>query len=207
MSLDTMHDLMIAELKDLYSAETQIVKALPKIAGGATTASLRTAFLNHLEETKEHIARLDTIFGILDVSPRGKKCKGMEGLLEEGGEMLEEDGHDIVRDAGIIASAQRVEHYEMAAYRSTLAFATLMGHTEIAELLEMTLTEEKAADALLSQIAEEDVNSAAPAMDEEDSGEDDADDDAPTRAKKPATRASASAASKGAAAKSGPRRR
>ena len=204
MSLDTMHDLMIAELKDLYSAETQIVKALPKIAGGATTASLRTAFLNHLEETKEHIARLDTIFGILDVSPRGKKCKGMEGLLEEGGEMLEEDGHDIVRDAGIIASAQRVEHYEMAAYRSTLAFATLMGHTEIAELLEMTLTEEKAADALLSHIAEEDVNSAAPAMDEEESGED---DDVPTRAKKRATRASASAASIGAAAKAGPRRR
>ena len=172
MSLDTMHDLMIAELKDLYSAETQIVKALPKMAEGATTASLRKAFEDHLEQTHEHVTRLETIFAILDVSPRGKKCKGMEGLLEEGGEMLEEDGDDTVRDAGIIASAQRVEHYEMAAYGSTLAFANLMGHSEIAELLEMTLNEEKAADKLLSSIAEGEVNSAAPGMDDEESDED-----------------------------------
>ena len=171
MSLDTMHDLMIAELKDLYSAETQIVKALPKMAQGASTESLRRAFEDHLEQTHEHVARLETIFSILDVTPRGKKCKGMEGLLEEGGEMLDEDGDDTVRDAGIIASAQRVEHYEMAAYGSTLAFANLMGHTEIAELLEMTLNEEKAADALLTSIAENDVNSVAPGMDDEESAE------------------------------------
>ena len=207
MSLDTMHDLMIAELRDLYSAETQIVKALPKMAEGAVTASLRTAFENHLEETKEHIARLDTIFGLLDVSPRGKKCKGMEGLLEEGGEMLEEDGNDIVRDAGIIASAQRVEHYEMAAYGSTLAFATLMGHTEIAELLEMTLNEEKAADAMLSHIAEEEVNSAAPGMDESDSDEDDAEDDDATPTKKPAARPAVTTSAKSASPKTAPRRR
>jgi ferritin-like metal-binding protein YciE len=180
MSLDTMHDLMIAELKDLYSAETQIVKALPKMAEGATTASLRKAFEDHLEQTHEHVARLEKIFGILEVSPRGKKCKGMEGLLEEGGEMLEEEGDDTVRDAGIIASAQRVEHYEMAAYGSTLAFANLMGHSEIAELLEMTLNEEKEADKLLSSIAEDEVNSAAPGMEDEE-GESD-EDEAPKRA-------------------------
>ena len=208
MSLDTMHDLMIAELKDLYSAETQIVKALPKMAEGAVTPSLRTAFENHLEETKEHIARLDKIFGMLDVSPRGKKCKGMEGLLEEGGEMLEEDGNDIVRDAGIIASAQRVEHYEMAAYGSTLAFATLMGHTEIAELLEMTLNEEKAADAMLSHIADEEVNSAAPGMDEEEFDDDDAaDDDSAAPPTKPAMQPVATTASKRASSKAAPRRR
>jgi len=167
MALATMHDLLIAELKDIYSAETQLVKALPKMAKGATTASLRKAFEDHLEQTQEQVGRLDQIFEILGVSPRGKKCKGMEGLLEEGVEMLEEEGDDTVRDAGIIASAQRVEHYEIAAYGSSLAFATLMGHTAIAELLETTLNEEKAADKLLSTIAEEQVNVSAPGMEAE----------------------------------------
>jgi len=171
MALATMHDLMIAELKDIYSAETQLVKALPKMAKGATTPSLRKAFEDHLEQTQEHVARLEQIFELLGESPRGKKCKGMEGLLEEGGEMLEEEGDDTVRDAGIIASAQRVEHYEIAAYGSSLAFATLMGHTEIAELLETTLNEEKAADKLLSTIAEDEVNIAAPGMEAEEAGD------------------------------------
>lgn len=164
MALATMQDLMIAELKDLYSAETQLVKALPKMAKGATTPSLRTAFEEHLVQTQEQVARLDQIFEILGTSPRGVKCKGMEGLLEEASEMLDEDGDDNVRDAGIIASAQRVEHYEIAAYGSTLAFATLLGQSEIAELLETTLNEEKTADELLSSIAEEEVNVAAPGM-------------------------------------------
>ena len=172
MALATMHDLMIAELKDIYSAETQLVKALPKMARGSVTPTLRRAFEDHLDQTNEHVARLDKIFTILGVSPRGTKCKGMEGLLEEGGEMLEEEGDETVRDAGIIAAAQRVEHYEIAAYGSTLAFATLMGHTDIAELLEMTLNEEKEADELLSAIADSDVNSQAPAMDDEDGDED-----------------------------------
>ncbi len=174
MALATMHDLMLAELKDLYSAETQLVKALPKMAKGATTASLRTAFEEHLDQTHEHVARLEQIFERLGQSPRGKKCKGMEGLLEEGAEMLGEEGDETVRDAGIIASAQRVEHYEIAAYGSTLAFATLMGHTEIAELLEMTLNEEKTADELLSSIALDEVNLAAPGMEAESSDSDDA---------------------------------
>jgi ferritin-like metal-binding protein YciE len=173
MALATMHDLMIAELKDLYSAETQLVKALPRMAQGAATPSLRKAFENHLEQTHDHVARLEQIFDILGRSPRGTKCKGMEGLLEEGAEMLDEDGDDTVRDAGIIAAAQRVEHYEIAAYGSTLAFATLMGHTDVAELLELTLKEEKAADELLSTIAENDVNSAAPGMPDEAEDEDD----------------------------------
>ena len=103
MALATMHDLMLAELKDLHSAETQLVKALPKMVKGATTASLRTAFEEHLEQTHEHVARLEQIFERLGTSPRGKKCKGMEGLLEEGAEMLEEEGDENVRDAGIIA--------------------------------------------------------------------------------------------------------
>jgi len=194
MSLDTMHDLMIAELKDLYSAETQLVKALPKMAEGATTPRLRTAFEDHLEETKEHVVRLESIFEMLNASPRGKKCKGMEGLLEEGSEMLEEEGNDTVRDAGIIASAQRVEHYEIAAYGSTLAFATLMGHSEIAELLEMTLTEEKSADQLLSSIAEQDVNSSAPGMEAGDSTEAEDENDDTTTVKKPASKRAGSAA-------------
>jgi ferritin-like metal-binding protein YciE len=164
MALATMHDLMIAELKDLYSAETQLVKALPKMVKGAHTTSLAKAFEDHLEQTHEHVARLEQIFEIVGKSPRGTKCKGMEGLLAEAAEMLDEEGNDAVRDAGIIAAAQRVEHYEMAAYGSTLAFATLMGHADVADLLEMTLNEEKAADALLTSIAEGDVNPAAPGM-------------------------------------------
>jgi ferritin-like metal-binding protein YciE len=175
MALATMHDLMIAELKDLYSAETQLVKALPKMVKGAHTPSLRKAFEDHLEQTHEHVARLEQIFEIVGGSPRGKKCKGMEGLLEEGAEMVAEDGDDTVRDAGIIAAAQRVEHYEMAAYGSTLAFATLMGHTDVADLLEMTLNEEKAADALLTSIAEGDVNPAAPGMDAQSDDDDEED--------------------------------
>lgn len=195
MALSTMHDLMINELQDLYSAETQLVKALPKMAKGATTPSLRKAIEDHLEQTQEHVSRLEQIFEILGASSRGKKCKGMEGLLIEGTEMLEEDGDEVVKDAGLIAAAQRVEHYEMAAYGSTLAFANLMGHAEIAELLEMTLNEEKQADALLSSIAEEDVNPSAPGMDEEESEDEEAE---PTKAapRRPAAKKSGGAKGK-----------
>jgi len=173
MALDTMQDLLIEELKDLYSAETQLVKALPKMAKGATAPSLRKAFEDHLVQTQEQVSRLEEIFETLGKSPKGKKCKGMEGLLEEATGMLEEEGDENVKDAGIIASAQRVEHYEIAAYGSSLAFATQLGHTEIAELLEITLNEEKEADQLLSTIAEEEVNIAAPGMVADAMGEDD----------------------------------
>ena len=167
MALATLHDLMIAELEDIYSAETQLVKALPSMVKGSTTVSLSRAFEAHLEQTKEHVKRLREIFSILGVEPNGTVCKGMKGLLAEAEEMLGEEGDDAVRDAGIIASAQRVEHYEIAAYGSTLAFATLMGHDEISHLLAMTLGEEKSADQLLTEIAEAEVNSAAPAMNED----------------------------------------
>ena len=191
MALATMHDLMIAELKDLYSAETQLVKALPKMAKGVAAPSLRKAFEDHLAQTQEQVSRLEQIFEMLGTSPRGKKCKGMEGLLEEGTEMLEEEGDPAVKDAGIIAAAQRVEHYEIAAYGSTLAFATLMGHSEIAELLETTLNEEKAADELLSTIAEEEVNVSAPGMEAESTDDADADEEMDTEAAKPVARPAA----------------
>lgn len=178
MALDTLHDLMIDELKDLYSAESQLLKALPKMVEGATTPSLKKAIGDHLEQTKNQVKRLDQIFETLGVSPRGKKCKAMEGLCEEGAEMVEEEGEDVVRDAGIIASAQRVEHYEIAAYGSTIAFARLLGHDEIVTLLEATLEEEKAADSMLTKLAESEINVAANAMSDEDASEDDEEEDA-----------------------------
>ena len=179
MSLDTLHDLMIGELKDLYSAETQLVKALPKMAKAAGSDTLRTAITGHLEETKGQVARLEQVFGMLDTSPRGKTCKAMQGLVEEGSEMAGEEGEDAVRDAGIIAAAQRVEHYEIAAYGSTIAFAKQMGHTEIVELLQATLDEEKACDEKLSALAESEINPMANelGMDgDEDDEESDSDD-------------------------------
>lgn len=167
MSLNTMHDLLIEELKDLYSAETQIVEALPKMAKGARTGALARAFEGHLEQTQGHVARLEQIFEELGASPGGKKCKGMEGLLAEGAETLEEEGEDLVRDAAIIAAAQRVEHYEIAAYSSALGFARLMQHDDIATLLEETLAEEQAADELLASIGEERVHPNVPLMNDE----------------------------------------
>jgi ferritin-like metal-binding protein YciE len=169
MALNTLHDLMTAELKDLYSAETQLVKALPKMAKGASTPALRSAFEAHLSETKTHVSRLEQIFEMIDARPRGKKCKGMEGLLEEGGEMLEEEGEDSVRDAGLIASARRVEHYEIAAYGSTIAIAEQMKHSDVVAILRQTLDEEMRCDETLSSLAVDEVNPAAPGMDDDES--------------------------------------
>ncbi|MBC7841608.1 MAG: ferritin-like domain-containing protein [Gemmatimonadaceae bacterium] len=185
MALNTLHDLMIAELKDLYSAEKQLVSALPKMAKAAGNENLKQAITLHLEQTKGQVARLEEIFGMLDTSPRGKKCKAMEGLCEEGAEMLEEEGEDQVRDAGIIAAAQRVEHYEIAAYGSTIAFARQMGHDEIVTLLEQSLEEEKATDVLLSELAVNEVNVAANELsgdDEDMADEEDESEDAPAAA-------------------------
>ncbi len=161
MSLESMQDLMIEELRDLYNAEQQLTKALPKMAEKATTPSLQQAFHSHLRETEGHVARLEQIFRQLDEKPTGKKCKGMEGLIDEGDDMLSEKGVEAVRDAGIIAAAQRVEHYEIAAYGCAVNFAQLLGHNDIVTLLEQTLSEEKAADEKLTQIAEQEVNSQA----------------------------------------------
>ncbi|MGQ0703652.1 MAG: YciE/YciF ferroxidase family protein [Gemmatimonadales bacterium] len=161
MSLESLQDLLVEELRDLYNAEQQLVKALPRIAEQATTPSLRQAFQDHLRETEGHVTRLEQIFSGLGEKPSGKKCKGMEGLLDEGEDMLSEQGLDPVRDAGIIAAAQRVEHYEIAAYGCAAAFAQLLGRPDIVTLLQQTLDEEKAADRKLNAIAEGEVNSEA----------------------------------------------
>jgi ferritin-like metal-binding protein YciE len=166
MALATIDDLVKAELKDLYSAETQLIKALPKMVNGATAENLKAAFSAHLEETREHVARLEEIFAIIGGSPKGKKCKGMEGLLAEGAEMLEEEGEESVIDAGLISAARRVEHYEIAAYSSTIALAQLASHDGIVELLQQTLDDELRTDDLLATMADDEINSAAASMSE-----------------------------------------
>jgi ferritin-like metal-binding protein YciE len=161
MALKTLQDLFVDELKDVYSAEKQILKALPRLAKAAASPDLRRAFETHRQQTEGQVARLDNIFEQLGESPRGKKCKGMEGLLAEGTEMMEEEGEQAVIDAGLIAAAQRVEHYEIAAYGCLQSYATLLGHAKAATLLEETLQEEEAADQLLSELADGGVNEAA----------------------------------------------
>jgi ferritin-like metal-binding protein YciE len=176
MSLDTLQDLLVQQLKDLYSAEHQITKALPKMAKAASNETLAQAFRTHLAETEDQIGRLEQVFETLEVSPRGKKCVGMVGLLEEGAETMSEDGEDLVIDAGLIADAQRVEHYEIAAYGTAKALATLLGHHRIVKLLDQTLKEEMATDQTLTRIAEREVNPQAAQTDAEagamDSGAD-----------------------------------
>ena len=158
MELETLQDLYITELKDLYSAEKQIIKALPKLVKAATNKQLAAGFQEHLEQTKEHAARLEKILESHDETTRGPKCKGMEGVLEEGDEMIEEDADDDVRDAGLIAAAQRVEHYEMAGYGCARTYAELLGDKEGAKLLKTTLDEEAATDKKLSKLAKSVIN-------------------------------------------------
>jgi ferritin-like metal-binding protein YciE len=153
MKLETMNELFLDELQDLYSAETQITKALPKLAKAATHDTLKKAFETHLEETNSQVERLNQIFKLLKASPKGKTCEGMKGLLKEGDERIAEGGESDVLDAGLIAAAQRVEHYEIAAYGTARTYAELLEQPEIVKLLEETLEEEKAADSKLSKVA------------------------------------------------------
>ena len=153
MKLETMRELLIDELQDLYSAETQITKALPKLVKASSAPTLQQAFEHHLEETKNHVKRLEQIFDHLNESPKGKTCEGMKGLLKEGDERVGEGGEAEVLDAGLISAAQRVEHYEIAAYGSARTYAELLGEREAVRLLSETLEEEKAADTKLSQVA------------------------------------------------------
>lgn len=153
MSVETIDDLLLEELKDLYSAEKQITKALPKMAKAASSEDLRQAFESHLEETNGHVTRLEKIFEMLDKSSRGKTCEGMKGLLSEGSELIQEINKGDVLDAGLIAAAQRVEHYEMAGYGSVRSLAELLGNSQIVDLLQETLDEEKAADQKLTRIS------------------------------------------------------
>ncbi len=158
MKLKSLEDLLVKELRDLYSAEKQLIRALPKMAKGAHSEALRDAINEHLEVTKNQAERLEKVFEMLDVSSRGPKCAAMEGLVEEGSEMLEEDGDEAVIDAGIIASAQRVEHYEIAGYGVARTFARLLGHNKVADLLQTTLDEEGETDRKLTELAESEIN-------------------------------------------------
>lgn len=158
MKLNHLSDVLKVQLKDLYSAEQQLTKAIPKMAHRATNSELKSALANHLRETVDHVGRLERIAEIMDVPLNGHTCKAMKGLIVEGEEILDADGESAALDAGIIAAAQRVEHYEMAAYGSARAFAELMGENEVAELLAQTLEEEKAADGILNRVAIATVN-------------------------------------------------
>ena len=154
MQENQLKELYVEELKDLYSAENQLVKAIPKMAKAATSEDLRAGFEEHLEQTKEHVARLERIFKALGESPKGKTCKGMQGLISEGSEMIEEDPEPEMLDAGLISAAQRVEHYEMAAYGTLRTYANILGDNEAASLLQETLDEEKETDQKLTGLAE-----------------------------------------------------
>jgi ferritin-like metal-binding protein YciE len=153
MEMNRLKHLYIEELKDLYSAENQLVKALPKMAKAASSEDLRAGFEAHLGQTKQHVARLEKIFNALGESPKGKKCKGMEGLIKEGGEMIEEDPAPEELDAGLISAAQRVEHYEIAGYGCVRTYAHLLGEEQAVSLLQQTLDEEKDTDEKLTQLA------------------------------------------------------
>ena len=154
MRKDSLQQLYVNELKDLYNAETQLVKALPKLAKASSNAQLRQAFEEHLRQTSEHVSRLEQIFEMLGEKPGGKKCSGMEGLVKEGAETMQENYSDQVMDSAIIGAAQRVEHYEIAGYGTLRALAELSGATQHVSLIDQTLQEEKEADEKLTQLAE-----------------------------------------------------
>jgi ferritin-like metal-binding protein YciE len=161
MAVKSVNDLLLDELRDIYHAEKQLVKALPKMAKKAKSDDLRQAFEHHLDETKGHVERLDQVFQQLDARSDGQRCKAMEGLIEEAKEMMDDVTTPEVLDAAMITAAQKVEHYEIASYGSVCALAEALGHKDAARLLEETLNEEKAADQKLNQIALSGVNQAA----------------------------------------------
>jgi ferritin-like metal-binding protein YciE len=158
MELNSLHELYIDELKDLYSAENQLLKALPRMAKAASNAELKRAFMQHEKVTREQVKRLERIFQDLGERPGGKKCHGMEGLIDEGKELIGERPHPDVLDAGLIAKAQHIEHYEIAGYGTVRTYARLMGHESHAQLLQQTLDEEGDTDKMLTALAETSVN-------------------------------------------------
>jgi ferritin-like metal-binding protein YciE len=161
MSMESLKDLFEHELRDIYYAEKALVKALPKMAKGATSEKLKAGIEEHLEQTKGQVERLEQVFELLGVPARGKKCEAMEGLIEEGASLLEEDADSDVLDAGIIAAAQKVEHYEIATYGTLCTWARQLGLDDAADLLGETLEEEKQTDLKLSELAESEINVAA----------------------------------------------
>jgi len=164
MKLESLKDLYLEQLRDLYSAETQIIQALPRMAEAATSADLRKGFNDHLRQTEEHVRRLEQIFQDLQESPKGQTCEGMKGLLKEGSEMMRMRGEPSVLDAGLIAAAQRVEHYEMAGYGTVRTYAEMLGKTQHVSLLERTLQEEEQTDERLTELAESHINLEAQAV-------------------------------------------
>lgn len=195
----SLHDAFIEELRDTYDAEKQLTKALPKIAKAASSPDLRAAFEQHLAETREQIERLNRVFEAIGEKPRGKHCDGMAGILEEAKSALEEDAEEATMDALLIASAQRVEHYEMAAYGTLVAWAQAMGHTDAAQLLQETLDEEKATDEKLTTLAEGGINQQAAdlahgGMDEQD--DEDEEMPAPAARRQPARKTATRGAAK-----------
>ena len=164
MAYDTLHDLFLSELKDLHSAETQLLEALPLMTKAATTPELREAFSAHLADTRNQVDRLDTIFTKLNITGKIVSCKAMEGLLEEAEETLKKKGNALVLDAAMVGAAARVEHYEIAAYTSAIALGRTMKHTEAVKLLEASLAEEKAALDVMTGIKENTIFKKAPSM-------------------------------------------
>ena len=174
--LDTLQKALAEQLRDLYSAENQLVKALPKMAKAASTPALRDAITSHLEETRTHVERLEQAADMLHFKPGGKKCKAMVGLIEEGSEVMDEEGDDALIDLALIAAAQKVEHYEIAGYGTARALAERLGRTDLVDLLQETLDEEGAADKKLTEITQDEVLPAAARATSGD-GEIDADND------------------------------
>ena len=177
-----LKELWIDELRDLYDAENRLVKTLPKMAKAANSEELRSGFESHLEQTKGHVDRLEEIFEALEEKPTGKTCAGMAGLVKEGGEMMDEDFEGAVMDAALISAAQRVEHYEIAAYGCVSTWASLLGHSEAAALLEKTLEEEKETDEKLSELAEQ-INIEAKNFGSESEEESEEEKEAPKRSR------------------------
>ena len=161
MALDTLQDLFLNELRDMYHAEKQLVKALPRMAKAAQSSALQAAFTKHLRETERQVERLEQVFQALGETARGKRCQGMEGIVEEGKEIMEEDGQEPVIDAALIAAAQKVEHYEIASYGCLVTYANLLGRREAAELLKENLAEEEKTDKALTALGEGGINEAA----------------------------------------------
>lgn len=158
MKLDSLEALFLEELADIHSAETQLLNALPKMSKAATNPKLKQAFDEHITETEDQLRRIEEIFDALDKNPKAKTCKAMKGLIEEGGEMAKQTGDESVIDAGLIAAAQRVEHYEIAAYGCARTYADLLGHTAAVEALQTSLDEEKRADETLNTLAKNVIN-------------------------------------------------
>ena len=178
----TLHELLVDEIKDLYHAEKQLTKALPKMVKAASHEDLREAFEAHLEETREQVTRLEEVFEALGEKPKAKPCHGMAGIIEEGSELMKEDAEEAVMDAGLIAAAQRAEHYEIGSYGTCVAWAQLLGLDDVAALLEQTLEEEKAADKKLSALAEQEINQNALNQGQEE-GEEEEEDARPARSR------------------------